>query len=228
MANETIEYLREDPPWSGVPEGDPFVNDLRRFGAGYPWPVPPEAGIGAFGLPLERGIKIIGGPLTHLSPQYGLPYRLAYELGGWWEAERRGASCPYSGAWSDEYDESSVATAADLAEVLQEINNLAFLEESDEFGLLRPSYHALRICIKTILDLVVDDELQRPSDISTDRNGDIRIAWAVDGREAELVFPSDERERPYLYYSSPSSYGIEADLSSPTISRRINWALQSR
>jgi hypothetical protein len=119
-----------------------------------------------------------------------------------------------------------IPTTPELAEVLAEINDLSFQEESDEFGLLRPSYRALTACMKTILALAHDSGLLRPSDISTDRNGDIRIAWAADDRETELVFPSDEHVEPYLYYSSPDSYGTESDLSLQSVSKRIHWAIR--
>lgn len=119
-----------------------------------------------------------------------------------------------------------VLTAPELAEVLAEINGLAFQGEMDEFGLLRPSYRALTACMKTILALAHDGGLLRPSDISSDRNGDIRVAWAADDRETELVFPSDEGGEPYLYYSSPTSYGTETDLSPQSVSKRIHWAIR--
>ena len=125
----------------------------------------------------------------------------------------------------DELDRSSVSTAPELAEVLQQINDLAFQQESDDLGLLRPTFRALTACMKAMLDLARDGQLLRPSDIGTDRNGDIRICWAADERETELVFPSDDQQEPYLYYSSPDSYGTETELSPPSVSKRIHWAL---
>jgi hypothetical protein len=158
----------------------------------------------------------LGSPL-HLGPVYA-----AKEQSAFW--------CTiFEPSWSeDEFDAASITTASELAEVLEEINALAFQEESDEFGLLRPSYHALTTCIKTMLAFVRDGEPLRPSDISTDRNGDIRIAWTAENREAEVVFPSNAQEAPYIYYSSPSSYGTVADISPQTISKWVRWAIRDR
>lgn len=125
-------------------------------------------------------------------------------------------------------DESAVSTASELAEVLAQINDLAFEQERDDLGLLRPSYRALTVCMKVMLDLARDGQLLRPSDIGIDRNGDIRISWAADGRETELVFPSDDQQEPYLYYSTPDSYGTETELSPPSVSKRIHWALRGQ
>jgi hypothetical protein len=119
-----------------------------------------------------------------------------------------------------------VSTAPELAEVLAQINDLAFQQESDDHGLLRPTFRALTACMEAILDLARDGQLLRPSDIGTDRNGDIRISWAADERETELVFPSDDKQEPYLYYSSPDTYGTETELSPPSVSKRVRWALR--
>ena len=74
------------------------------------------------------------------------------------------------------HSDALVATAPELADVLNDVNNLAFQDISDEFGLLRPSFNALRECLRSLLSLARELELLRPSDISTDRNGDIRIS----------------------------------------------------
>jgi hypothetical protein len=76
-------------------------------------------------------------------------------------------------------DDVLVAAAPELAEFLNDINNLAFQGESDEFGLVRPGLHAFRECLKSIPSLARELELLRPSEITTDRNGDIRITWAA-------------------------------------------------
>jgi hypothetical protein len=125
-------------------------------------------------------------------------------------------------------DDVLVATAPELAEVLNDINNLAFQDESDEFGLLRPSLQAFRECLKSILSLARELELLRPSEITTDRNGDIRITWAAEDREAELVFPSDENSPPYLYHSSSTSYDTELNINPRSIGKLIRWALDGR
>jgi len=121
-----------------------------------------------------------------------------------------------------------IASAVELGDVLTEINGLAFQDESDDFGLLRPTFHAFRECLKVVLSLVREGELQRPSEISSDRNGDIRIAWMAEDRTTELVFPSDENAPAYVYYSSSSSYETEYNLDPKAIGKQIRWAVDGQ
>jgi len=58
-----------------------------------------------------------------------------------------------------------------------------------------------------LIELAATDFLPRPSDITTDHNGDIRISWASGGKEAELVCPFNGS--PYVYFSSTEGYGTE-------------------
>ena len=118
----------------------------------------------------------------------------------------------------------AVATAGELAEVLEQINELLYRVEADELGLVRPSVSAFRQCQQIILALARAGELVPPTDIGTDPAGAIRISWASDERESELIFPFEETEVPYLYYSSPDDYGIERRITSDAIAQRIGWA----
>ena len=63
----------------------------------------------------------------------------------------------WSSSTEDEFE--TVSTAPELAKVLAEINDLAFQAEGDAFGLLRPSFRAYSACMKAILDLARDGEL---------------------------------------------------------------------
>jgi len=126
---------------------------------------------------------------------------------------------------STSFGESWIGTAGELADVLSDINALAFQIEQDEHGLVRPSYHALKHCVQLILILARKGELVKPSDISTDGNGAIRVSWASEDREAELVCPSEETQTPYMYYSSSDSYGTETDLRPEALLRRIHWSM---
>lgn len=224
MANDKIEY-RSEWGWGGEPESS--VLSVKALGCGYY----NQDRRSYSALHLERGVKVIAGAsgtpgsslLFALAPTYTAKQELALS-GRVFGAEV--LRCP---SWNeDDFDETSIATASELAEVLDEINNLAFQDDSDEFGLLRPSYQALATCVKTMLAFVREGEPLRPSDISTDRNGDIRIAWTTEDKEAELIFPSNMSEAPYMYYSSPNSYGTVADISPQTISKWVRWAIRSR
>ena len=121
-------------------------------------------------------------------------------------------------------EEALVGSPSELAAVLAKINDLAFEDEQDQFGPLRPTYDALKNCLRLILQLAAEGRLLHPSDITTDHNGDIRISWAKGDREAELVSPSEGQ--PYLFFSSKEAYGTDADLTTDKISERIRWSLE--
>ena len=130
-----------------------------------------------------------------------------------------------AGPFSESIEESFVATATELADVLAEISNLAFQVEEDEYGLVRPSYHAFKHCLRLVLTLTQRGVLVKPSSVSTDPNGAIRVVWASDDREAELVCPSEKSEAPYIYSSSSDKYEIEGDSGPEALMRRIRWVI---
>jgi hypothetical protein len=121
-------------------------------------------------------------------------------------------------------DDSLIASISELGEILATVNDLAFQIEEDEYGLVRPSYHAHRHCMRLLLAMAKSSEFIRPSDIGTDRNGAIRITWTKEGRETELVCPSEDTESPYVYYSSEDSYATEPNITPEGLLSRIRWA----
>jgi hypothetical protein len=118
-----------------------------------------------------------------------------------------------------------------LVDILRRINDLAFEDKEDSFGPIRPSFVAFGRCIKLILELASIGGLLEPSDIGTDHNGDIRISWKKEDREAELVFPFDDQPLQdtliyyYVYYSSNKTYGIEGNPTALKLSEWIQWAM---
>jgi hypothetical protein len=129
-------------------------------------------------------------------------------------------------AHGEKTEDTLVASSSQLAEVLGEINNLAFKDEEDEFGPVRPTYHALKHCMKLVLDLAAKGKLYAPTDITTDHNGDIRITWSKGNREAELVCTSEGR--PYIYYSSDKTFGTEEDITADRVAEKVRWATDLR
>jgi hypothetical protein len=121
-------------------------------------------------------------------------------------------------------EEALVGSPSELATILAKINDLAFEDEQDQFGPIRPTYDALKNCLRWILELAAGGRLLQPSDITTDHNGDIRISWTKGNREAELVSPSDGQS--YLYFSSKETYGTDAELTADKISEGMRWALE--
>jgi hypothetical protein len=220
MLTPTIKY--EKPHWGVVEDVDlPAAADALGVYGYQDIRLP-------YAMPLNRGVKVFvshhhGAPaLGALIQAQGSSYA-APQL--WWKS--RYEAEVLTGTLREKTD-ALVGTPSELAEILEGINKLAFQEESDEFGLLRPSFHAFRECLKHVLSIVRHGGLLRPSEISTDRNGDIRVTWTAEDREAELVFPSDENSPPYLYHSSPTSYETEFDLSPRVVGKIVRWAIDGQ
>ena len=183
------------------------------------------------GAPMQRGIKLTPfvdtDVLCGVEPAEGraLEYRGYARIGSaFMKALKQPAEIEFLSFRTSATDDSLIASVDELREVLSAVNDLAFQIEEDEYGLVRPSYHAHRHCMRILLAMAQSSEFIKPSDIGTDRNGAIRIAWTHEGREAELVCPSEEAELPYVYYSSEDSYGTDTGITPAGLISRIRWA----
>jgi hypothetical protein len=183
------------------------------------------------GVPMQRGIKLT--PFVDTDALCGVEpaEARALEYGGYarirsafMKAFEQPAEIEFLGFPTSARDDSLIASVDELGEILSTVNDLAFQIEEDEYGLVRPSYHAHRHCMRILLAMARSSEFIRPSDIGTDRNGAIRIAWIHEGREAELVCPSESVELPYVYYSSKDSYGTDTEITPAGLISRIRWA----
>jgi hypothetical protein len=124
-----------------------------------------------------------------------------------------------------ERTKSIIVSAMQFSDVITRLNDLSFAPEQDQYGAARPSYHASRNCIKLFADLVkLEGCMAAPTDIGLDRNADIRVTWGSLNREIDLVSPSDESQRPYVYHSSPTDYGIDELITPERLSRWIRWS----
>lgn len=145
------------------------------------------------GVPMERGIKLAlidAGVLcgNRVAELRTVPHQ---NYTKWLSAVRKTLHRPAEIEFLDfagsVADNSLVASVGELGEILSRVNELAFQIDEDEYGLVRPSYHAHRQCMRILLAMAQNSEFIKPSDIGTDHNGAIRIAWTDEGREAELV-----------------------------------------
>src|ERR1035441_8760749 len=73
----------------------------------------------------------------------------------------------------------------------------------------RPSEHAC-VSAHQMLVHLNDTGFSIPaSDVYADPDRAIRILWSKDGRNAELVFPSSDVDKAYIYHSDEREYGVE-------------------
>ena len=165
-------------------------------------------------IPMHRGAKLVSQPqFPHLRNWGSLAYVPIGEF-----------RLPGTAAKPVRTALPATRTTWEFAAIVKLVSLLS-RDEKDEFGLVRPSLNAFKDCLGILLELARVNGTEQPMEIGTDRDGAIRVSWTSDQRECELVFPFDETEAPYLYYSSPDDYGIERDLSPPAVKRRIQWAV---
>lgn len=69
------------------------------------------------------------------------------------------------------------------------------------------------------------ESIIKPLDIVGDSEGGLTIGWKNNEKYFEILFP--ETEKPYLYYSSGSSYGVQEPLTIPALVSKLQWLVGS-
>jgi hypothetical protein len=65
------------------------------------------------------------------------------------------------------------------------------------------------------------------NDIYADPDRAIRLLWSKDGRNVEIVFPSDETEVPYIYHSDDRQFAVEETQNAESALSWLNWVLNN-
>lgn len=116
------------------------------------------------------------------------------------------------------------AALSGFSSVEREFRRLRNLEETDEFGPIRPSVESIEVA-RRILFQLVQAGLAVPSvtDAGTDHDGALRLAWENGPRFLELVVPPENHAAPYLYYSQGDQFDLQRDLAFSAVRERFNW-----
>jgi hypothetical protein len=98
------------------------------------------------------------------------------------------------------------------------------METSDvEF---RPNEHA-HACARQMLVHLNDTGFNIPAtDVYADPDRAIRLLWSKDGRNAELVFPSSDVDKAYIYHSDEQEYGVEENPSPGSALGWLTWVFR--
>lgn len=169
-----------------------------------------------WGDDLQHSKVVFPAPGRRLTEQYFIAGQIAHQCE---------AQLPPTLLLRVKRDENLIASAVDLADLFSKINQLAFAPDEDLYGLVRPSQHAFKWCFSLLAGVVQrTGTIHTPSDVSADRNADIRISWRVGARFAELVCPSDEIEDPYIYHSSEKEFDVAEKVTAEQLSHWIRWA----
>jgi len=96
--------------------------------------------------------------------------------------------------------------------------------EDDDLGRIRPSDAAIEAASDVAFRMMKSAAgMPSPVEVSTDRDGAVRVLWENDNRALELVCPFEPGQRPYLYYSEGDRYSIAYDLSADRLGYLVAW-----
>jgi hypothetical protein len=100
-----------------------------------------------------------------------------------------------------------------LATIFGQLSELRGEEESDEFGVLRPTDFAFQAAGGLLLEAAVAaarDGREIPHGcVSTDSEGGIRIEWVRPRSSVHLVIPASPDREAYLYHEVENNYASE-------------------
>lgn len=107
--------------------------------------------------------------------------------------------------------------------VLHYLAEMTRSDESDEIGRLGTSEAAIESAQKVAFQMLCTGELTIPEDISTDRDGAVRILWGRDNKIIELISPFELNQRPYVYFSDDKQHRVALELSRGRLARLLSW-----
>jgi len=124
----------------------------------------------------------------------------------------------------------SIGDPSGFADTLVQIRELATGDQSDEYGLLRPTTYAqqrtLELLSQSFFIVVAGlaSEGQRCSRfphgaVTTDDQGGLRIEWAEGDRAVHLVVPSEPDGQSYIYHEMGQDYAAEKRVSGTALAQ---------
>jgi hypothetical protein len=110
-----------------------------------------------------------------------------------------------------------------FANVIRQIAGLISGDETDEYGVLRPTEHALRTTIEVLVGALLERTGNTPphrqpgpfprGSVTTDEQGGLRIEWSGDDRAVHLTVPAVQGGRSYIYHELGEVYAAERRVS---------------
>lgn len=79
-------------------------------------------------------------------------------------------------------------------------------------------------CLK-FLKTYIDEYLcvLKPTDVSADGEDGLIIEWRLADRYIDLNWPDATLSEPYLYFSTPDSFGVKKPLTAKHLRDRLDW-----
>src|SRR5262249_8565369 len=106
---------------------------------------------------------------------------------------------------------------------LGRLESLLDEEETDDYGVLRPTEYAFNTAWELLVGASHEMTGSFPrASVSTDSEGGIRVQWLRPERQVRLVIPSVEGKRQYIYHEEGDRYDLEETVSASTLARWLS------
>ncbi len=130
---------------------------------------------------------------------------------------------------SNDIASDQVVTEADTpgAVVLARLKALLRQEDSDEFGVLKPTDYAFDLATGLVQEASTLGPTMPKGSVATDSQGGVRITWFREDREVELVCPAGPDSSPYIYHEAGSDYALHEDASGRALASWLRWLVAS-
>ena len=125
---------------------------------------------------------------------------------------------PYNtgNVWMLQNESPLTALLSDLRDLLKE-------EEEDDYGILKPTYHAFATALNLVMEISMFIHAGYPfAAVSTDSEGGIRIEWVKGRGEIRLIIPASNSKPPYIYYEFDDKYGVDRNANAVNLLRWLN------
>jgi hypothetical protein len=114
-----------------------------------------------------------------------------------------------------------------LGVVIERLASLLEEEDTDEYGVLRPTEYAFTTTWNLLVAAAQDLAFPFPrAAVSTDSEGGIRVQWLRPERQVRMVIPSVEGKPQYIYHEERDDYDVESTVSARTLAGWLTWLVE--
>jgi hypothetical protein len=108
-----------------------------------------------------------------------------------------------------------------IATTLSRLVALLEADETDDYGVLRPTQSAFRSTMQLVIEAydTLGDRFTKAS-VSTDEEGGIRVTWSKAEGEVRLVCPGQVEQAAYIYHELGADYAVEREVTGAGL---VHW-----
>jgi hypothetical protein len=109
-------------------------------------------------------------------------------------------------------------------EMVKRLSSLLDEEESDEYGVLRPTVFSFNRTVNLVYHSALELGERFPvGAVCTDDRGGCRIEWTRAERQVRLAIPSEATGRQYVYHQHGKDHSIDEEISAARLTYWLDW-----